>query len=1203
MAGVPSRDADVDTDPGSEQEGRAGDGSAPTRRASPYKGLTPYAADDADYFFGRESEREIIAANLLAARLTVLYGPSGVGKTSLLHAGVSRDLREEAERNRAARGVPEFVPVIFSAWREDDVIAGVLGAIRDAAGEPTASALDLDGSLADGLGAAGAAVGGEVLLILDQFEEYFLYHPRDEGDRGFDAQLARAVTRTDVPANFLISIREDALAGLDRFKGRIPHLFDNYLRVRHLDREAARAAIERPIRRFNADHAGPDIAIEPELVEQVLDEVKAGQPVLEGEGRGGIDGKGGELSGEGEIETPYLQLVMTRLWDEEVKDGSHVLRRATLARLGGAIQIVRSHLDTSLAELTDAERDLAASSFRFLVTPSGTKIALAASDLADYAGVDRRRLIDVLEHLSQSSVRILRPVADHTGRGEAQYEIFHDVLAAPILDWRRRYVAAARQIEADRHRRAAEQAVHEERRRSRTFRAVAVASAVCAVAAGAAAIWAIRAKQESRSQEAAALATSQLAVDPAESVRNAREALDARATPAAEVALRAALEESRVRVGLVGHSDSVEAATYRRDGTTLATASTDGTARLWSATTGRQLGPALRGHRKAVAVVQFDEDGGRLMTAGLDGTVRIWDTKTYRRLALLRSGAPALYASMAALSSDGSYVVTAGRRNDAVVWDVATQKRRHTLSGHTDAVTAVAISGDDAVIATGSFDTHVRLWDPSTGAQFGPKFTHPESTFVTSLEVSHDATSVVLGTAERAYVFYGTKPGKALGGGYRFGLTAAHISPDGRTIVTVGDKTAQLWESSTGRRIRTLPAAGYLNEARFSPNGRLVVGAGQEGTARVWSRGGEVLADLRGHRDGIWDAVFSPDGRRILTAGNDKTARIWSVPDEKLLEFRGGEGSGTGFARDGRHVLTATRNGLLRLWNASAQLVRTLPGRTPNLGALTVSSDGDTIITGAEHGTAGRGVVATYDGLRRGKRFTQPGPVYTLDFSRDEDRVFIGGVRADDGSTFASIRDLRGRGNELKLKVRTNLITSADFSPADDRLAASGSDKRVRIFRTSDGKLLSTIGASATTGHAGIIFSVRWSESGRSIVTAGNDGTVRVWDADDGRLVRMLHGFRGPATGAVFANHDRWIVAAGYDGSTRVWNRATGRPLAVMHRHQRAISALAFRADGVILTADDRAVKLYGCQTCVSLPRLHRIADARQRPVRRLYGG
>jgi hypothetical protein len=630
-------------------------------RTSPYKGLVPYSAQDAHYFFGREDDCEIIEANLVAARLTVLYGASGVGKSSLLHAGLSRDLRELAEGNLAELGAPEFVPVVFSTWHDDDVVEAVRRAVHEAVTELVGSAPAPAGSFADDLAACGEAVGGEVLLILDQFEEYFLYHPRDEGDGGFDAQLARAITRQDLRANFLIAIREDALAGLDRFKGRIPHLFDNYLRVRHLGRDAAKAAIERPIARFNADRGGDEhdaVEIEPALVERVLDEVTAGQAILEGEGRGGVEVKDGERPEDDQIETPYLQLVMTRLWEEELRQESHVLRLATLERLGGSVRIVRSHLDESLAALTLAEHDLAAKIFHHLVTPSGTKVAHAPSDLANYADVDEDQLIGLLEHLSHGSVRVLRPVAG--AAGAVHYEIFHDVLAAPILDWRRRYVADAQRVQADEQRREAERRVHVERRRARTFRAFAIASAVFAAGALVAATLAVRSGREARSQKLAALATSLLEVDPAESVRRASEALDVRQTPAAEDALRAAIEESRVRAVLAGHRDWITSATYSPDGERILTASNDGTARLWSASSGDQVG-TLRGHRGEVTAALFGDAGRRVVTAGLDGTAQVWDARTHRRLRALRPNAGPLYGSMVAFSDDGRYVVTAGR--------------------------------------------------------------------------------------------------------------------------------------------------------------------------------------------------------------------------------------------------------------------------------------------------------------------------------------------------------------------------------------------------------------------------------------------------------------------------------------------------------------------------------------------------------------
>src|SRR5205085_10401929 len=165
-----------------------------------------------------------------------------------------------------------------------------------------------------------------------------------------------------------------------RFKGRPPHLSHNSPPIAHLDPEAARAAIERPLAYYNQAHAARDVqvGIEAALVDEVLAQVKTGQVVLDNAGRGVV---GGAATGSGSqlrVETPYLQLVLTRLWEEERRAGSHVLRLATLEDLGGAQNIVRTHLDTAMSALPSHEQDAAARVFRYLVTPSGTKIAYTA---------------------------------------------------------------------------------------------------------------------------------------------------------------------------------------------------------------------------------------------------------------------------------------------------------------------------------------------------------------------------------------------------------------------------------------------------------------------------------------------------------------------------------------------------------------------------------------------------------------------------------------------------------------------------------------------------------------------------------------------------------------------------------------------------------------------------------------------------------
>jgi len=420
------------------------------QRGSPYQGLIPYDEDDAAFFFGREKEKRLITANLFAAPLTLLYGESGVGKSSILRAGVVHQLRQRRD----------VVVVVFDAWQSDPV-SGLKAAIANTAAG-SIGRLDLPSQsapLPEYLAAWADRLNRRLMVILDQFEEYFLYHPQNDS---FTVEFPKGIGRSDLPVSFLISIREDALAKLDRFEGRIPTLFDNLLRLEHLNHEAARAAIEKPIEQYNRLAADKQpVSVEPDLAKAVLEQVKAGRVILGETGRGVVVGS--PVHAEERIETPYLQLVMTRLWHEEMSAGSLVLRFETLKSLGGAERIVRTHLDEAMEKLSEPERDVSAHLFHYLVTPSGGKIAHTVRDLAGYAKLSQTQIAPVLEKLCTPQIRILRPVAPPFGQAILRYEIFHDVLAPAILDWRTRHVQAQERAEAEHRaeeqmRRAEEQA-------------------------------------------------------------------------------------------------------------------------------------------------------------------------------------------------------------------------------------------------------------------------------------------------------------------------------------------------------------------------------------------------------------------------------------------------------------------------------------------------------------------------------------------------------------------------------------------------------------------------------------------------------------------------------------------------------------------------------------------------------------------------
>ncbi|MFM7640921.1 MAG: NACHT and WD repeat domain-containing protein [Cyanobium sp.] len=430
----------------------------------PYRGLLPYEEDDAKYFFGRENWCRIIPNNLLASPVTLLYGPSGVGKSSVLMAGVASRLKQEAKEIVASGAAPIRLVMVCRQWQDDPLAKlceRIQSEFRDLIGRPIA------GDQGDGkdlcsllqhcakeltqVDSTGAVTPGKLLLILDQFEEYFLYHPQEAGAGTFAEEFPRAVNDPSLPLHVLISLREDSLAKLDRFKAQIPSLFSNRLRIDHLDRDSAIDAILKPVQEFNRGLPADShkASVDPGLVQDVLEQVKEGQINTGGEYHPSTASTPAQEAQTLRVETPFLQLVMTRLWEEECESAYPPrLRRATLTKLKGAEKIVGDHLERVMNQFTEPSKRMAAVIFGKLVTTGLSKIAYPVFELTDPAKVDQREellnpqeLKKLLDQLSGGSQMILRRLPRPLEQPDAaeRYEIAHDVLAKPILKWRRNY--------------------------------------------------------------------------------------------------------------------------------------------------------------------------------------------------------------------------------------------------------------------------------------------------------------------------------------------------------------------------------------------------------------------------------------------------------------------------------------------------------------------------------------------------------------------------------------------------------------------------------------------------------------------------------------------------------------------------------------------------------------------------------------------
>ena len=432
----------------------------------PYVGLRPFTKDDRRYFFGRDREQRVIFSNLSASPLTVLYGPSGTGKSSVLQAGLIPLVRIHSRRT----GIVYFNSWLGESFLDDLKTQCIAEAQRVARNKnfTVDAALPLDELIVE----LQRHLSRPMLIVLDQFEEYLFYHPESDRDRPFESQLARAVA-LDEGASFLIALREDSLSRLDRFRTRMPNLLGNTLRLQALNARGAEEAIREPLKVYQKRHGetnGP-VEIEDALVGEILNQVRLVPATHLGEVAG--EGAPSMHQRSDNIEAAILQLVMKRLWDEERMAASRKLRLQTLVRLGGAVRIAETHFARVMDHFSPVESETCAAIFRFLVTPSGGKVAYTPDDLAASAERDVGEVNTVLQKLVDYSV--LRKTD-----APERYELLHDILAPAVIGWRNRYVRK-QQLATEVARHEAQLAAE---RKSRTLRGAIVAAVLFMVLAG-----------------------------------------------------------------------------------------------------------------------------------------------------------------------------------------------------------------------------------------------------------------------------------------------------------------------------------------------------------------------------------------------------------------------------------------------------------------------------------------------------------------------------------------------------------------------------------------------------------------------------------------------------------------------------------------------------------------------------------------------
>lgn len=421
-----------------------------TAPANPFVGLVPLNEQNASLLAGRDEEVRILTTNLRAARMTLVYGASGVGKSSLLRAGVVANLRELANEELNSFGAPSFAVAVISSWSGDpfeQVRIAIREGLKEALQVESIPSLPPKKDLVETIRHCNRECGVELFFILDQFEEFFLYHEGKSEPGTFLYEFPRAVNTTDIKARFLLSLRDDSLYKLDRFQSTLPTLFENRLQVEALTSQNAEQAIEKACNTYNASpHKVTRVTIDPPLIAAVLDQVRTDNVSRDLAAAAPVPWA--PNTSVAYIDAPYMQLVMSRLWEEESKrwvkekKPENTLRLDALKTLGTTQNVVQQHLDNIMRTFSSRERKVASECFSRLVTPGGSKYALTPVELSDWTHQPEAAIKPILEKLADSKYRILRRVNKQTDKGtKTAYEAHHDRLALAMRSWHVQYQA------------------------------------------------------------------------------------------------------------------------------------------------------------------------------------------------------------------------------------------------------------------------------------------------------------------------------------------------------------------------------------------------------------------------------------------------------------------------------------------------------------------------------------------------------------------------------------------------------------------------------------------------------------------------------------------------------------------------------------------------------------------------------------------
>lgn len=436
--------------------------------------------------------------------------------------------------------------------------------------------------------------------------------------------------------------------------------------------------------------------------------------------------------------------------------------------------------------------------------------------------------------------------------------------------------------------------------------------------------------------------------------------------PEAEIALRKASQNNTAI--LTGHTDKVTSIALSPDGHIIASASFDGTLRLWDVRTGQTIQKlpikemplfavsfspdgqyiaysyatdedcsiyiwnlttnclqcVLKGHQSVIRSISFSHNGVSLISTSNDGTIRIWDALNGKCTKVLRDDEK--FMLFAVFSSDDDYIAAVSYDKYVRIWSVHSGKLIQKLEGHTDIVTNVSFSPDSRMLASGSEDNTICVWDTNTWKC--KRVLRGHKGFVLSIDFSPNCLFLVSGSLDGTIRLWEMEKGQCVCvlKGHTDRVSNVLFHKGGQLVISSSDDaTIRIWELFSYEPISvSLNDVSYLRSSSSNSAGTLI--AGVEGYNEICITDIDTKSILRtgyGHIDDVSCVIFSPDDKYIASASYDKTVRIWNASTLECVHVLKGHTTAVmdvSFSPNCQYIVSTSLDDTIRVWAVSTGL-------------------------------------------------------------------------------------------------------------------------------------------------------------------------------------------------------------------------------------------------------------------------------------------